>query len=359
MLALDPPDGGATIGGIVAARRLRAAARPLRRRARPRGGHARGARRRHGRQERRQGDQERGRLRPGQALRRLVRHARRDPRGVGPPAPAARPPPPPPSAARTTPRCSRAAPPRSPTPASSSSASTCAGPAAPARVLVALRRRAPRPAGRGRGAACCARRASTPSCARTTTGSGRPSARASARRLGLSVRVSALQTDLPDAAAQRPSATAPTLVGRAGAGLFLAAPRRAASPGELVAELRGRWTCAVLDRPPGLELAPRRRRSSPAPRALMRRVKERFDPSGACDPGAPSTLGRHPRAAARPDRRLRALRLLPAHLPHLRALGRGDGLAARADRADEAGPRGDLGAARGHISTTASAAWRA
>ena len=43
----------------------------------------------------------------------------------------------------------------------------------------------------------------------------------------------------------------------------------------------------------------------------------------------------------RPDRRLRALRLLPAHLPDLRALGRGDGLAARADSADEGRPRGD------------------
>ena len=70
-------------------RRLRAAALALRRGARPRGGDARGALRRDAGQERRQGDQERGRLRPGQAVRRLVRHARRDPRGIGAPAPAA------------------------------------------------------------------------------------------------------------------------------------------------------------------------------------------------------------------------------------------------------------------------------
>ena len=56
-------------------------------------------------------------------------------------------------------------------------------------------------------------------------------------------------------------------------------------------------------------------------------------------------LGRHARPSARPDRRLRPLRLLPADLPHLRALGRGDGLAARAHRAHEAGARRDLRAA--------------
>ena len=81
-LALDPPDaGGATIGGIVAT----GDTGPLR-------GRYGGPRdlvvgmrvalvRRHAREERRQGDQERGRLRHRQAVRRLVRNARRDRRG--------------------------------------------------------------------------------------------------------------------------------------------------------------------------------------------------------------------------------------------------------------------------------------
>ena len=62
------------------------------------------------------------------------------------------------------------------------------------------------------------------------------------------------------------------------------------------------------------------------------------------------------------DRRLRALRLLPADLPDLRAVGRGDGLPARADRADEGGPRGGrelVAELRRRTSTTASAAWPA
>ncbi len=44
--------------------------------------------------------------------------------------------------------------------------------------------------------------------------------------------------------------------------------------------------------------------------------------------------GRWRRCAARADRRLRPLRVLPADLPHLRALARGDGLAARAHPSD-------------------------
>ena len=77
----------------------------------------------------------------------------------------------------------------------------------------------------------------------------------------------------------------------------------------------------------------------------MRRVKERFDPQRTLQPGplrrrAVTGLRRHPPARAGPDRRLRALRLLPAHVPDLRAVGRGDGLAARAHRAHEGRPRG-------------------
>ena len=69
-LALDPPDGGATIGGVVAS----GDTGPLRGRyGGPRDlvvGHARRALRRHAREERRQGDQERGGLRHRQAVRR-------------------------------------------------------------------------------------------------------------------------------------------------------------------------------------------------------------------------------------------------------------------------------------------------
>ena len=95
--------------------------------------------------------------------------------------------------------------------------------------------------------------------------------------VGLSVRVSALQTDLPDLLriAERHGAT---LVGRSGLGLHWLRLDDG-SPGELVSELRGRWTCAVLDRPPGLDLA-RDAGLEPGAEALMRRVKERFDPKG-------------------------------------------------------------------------------
>ena len=72
-------------------------------------------------------------------------------------------------------------------------------------------------------------------------------------------------------------------------------------------------------------------------------------------------LGRRQAAGAVADRRLRALRLLPADLPDLRAVGRGDGLAARADRADGSWREGRRAVrADGRAtSTTASAAWPA
>ena len=78
------------------------------------------------------------------------------------------------------------------------------------------------------------------------------------------MRVSALQTDLPELLriAERHGAT---LVGRAGLGLSWLRLDDGA-PGELVSELRGRWTCAVvLDRPAGLA-AP----ATPAARARRR-----------------------------------------------------------------------------------------
>ena len=57
-------------------------------------------------------------------------------------------------------------------------------------------------------------------------------------------------------------------------------------------------------------------------------------------PVARRRVRRAPPAGRRADRRLRALRVLPADLPHLRPVGRGDGLAARPDLPDEGGPRG-------------------
>ena len=319
---------------------------PLRRRARPRAGHARGAVRRHRRQGGRQGDQERGRLRPGQAVRRLVRHARRDRRGGGAPAPA-------PAGHGHGDRAHRA------TPATLAAARGRARPRAaraqrPRRALGGrrgrrarpLRRRRAAPAGGAARRACCARPGSTPSWSRRTTSSGAPSATASARPASptRSCACPALQTELPAllAAAGAPWRcwwAAPPL---GLSWLRLADPRRRA-PSALARPPPASRARVVLDAPADV-----RERVDPwgpsdaAALALMRRVKERFDPAGACAPGVlgVSRLRRDPAAVARPDRRLRALRLLPADLPDLRALGRGDGLAARAHRADEAGPRG-------------------
>src|SRR6185436_4877245 len=55
---------------------------------------------------------------------------------------------------------------------------------------------------------------------------------------------------------------------------------------------------------------------------------------------------RPPAAVPRAGGRLRPLRVLPAHLPDLCALGRGDGLASRPHLPDETGPRGRADDAR-------------
>jgi glycolate oxidase FAD binding subunit len=94
---------------------------------------------------------------------------------------------------------------------------------------------------------------------------------------GLVVKVSALQTDLPELLRIAGESGA-TLVGRAGLGLhWLRLDNGSAEA--LVARLRRRWTAVVLDHPPGLEAGPHEPPDAGA-RALARRVKERFDPDG-------------------------------------------------------------------------------
>ena len=82
-------------------------------------------------------------------------------------------------------------------------------------------------------------------------------------------------------------------------------------------------------------VGPTRRRSPSPPDGRLERTAASDPAAGRPAPPSTTTTRR-----ARPDRRLRALRLLPADLPDLRAVGRGDGLAARADRADARRARG-------------------
>jgi glycolate oxidase FAD binding subunit len=107
---------------------------------------------------------------------------------------------------------------------------------------------------------------------------------------GTIVRVSALQTQLADVlrAAERHGAA---LVGRAGLGLsWLALEQRSPADAiDAVAELRRALSpaiCVVLDSPPEVRAAldPWDAIDEGA-LALMRRVKERFDPAGICAPG--------------------------------------------------------------------------
>jgi glycolate oxidase FAD binding subunit len=94
---------------------------------------------------------------------------------------------------------------------------------------------------------------------------------------GLVVKVSALQTELPELLRVARESGA-TLVGRAGLGLHWL--RLDTGPAEaLVARLRRRWTAVVLDHPPGIGCGPHEPRDAGA-RMLAGRVKERFDPDG-------------------------------------------------------------------------------
>ena len=194
MLALDPPLGAgdaATIGGVVAT----TDSGPLRHRY----GGVRdlvvgitvALSRRHARQVGRQGDQERRRLRPRQAVHRLVRDARADRAGRRAPAPAARrdrhrdgrepttrdalg------AAARRARRRCRSRPTASTSPGSDGAGRARRASAAPPR----------RPGARRRRRACAAAGSTTRPTSRTTTSSGRASARAPARRDGAVVKVS-------------------------------------------------------------------------------------------------------------------------------------------------------------------------
>jgi glycolate oxidase FAD binding subunit len=98
---------------------------------------------------------------------------------------------------------------------------------------------------------------------------------------GLVVRVSGVQTDLGELAgvAERHGAT---LVGRAGLGLCWLRLDEAEREGDgeaLVDELRRSHLAVVLDRPAGMAGEPLEPRD-PGAAVLLRRVKERFDPSG-------------------------------------------------------------------------------
>jgi glycolate oxidase FAD binding subunit len=94
---------------------------------------------------------------------------------------------------------------------------------------------------------------------------------------GLVVKVSALQTDLPELL-RLARDHGSTLAGRARLGLHWLR----LDDGDhlaLVEALRRHWTAAVLDRPAGLEVE-RDGPMDPGARMLAERVKERFDPSG-------------------------------------------------------------------------------
>jgi glycolate oxidase FAD binding subunit len=94
---------------------------------------------------------------------------------------------------------------------------------------------------------------------------------------GLVVKVSALQTDLP-ALLRVARDHGATLVGRAGPGLHWLRLDEGDHPA-LARTLRERFAAVVLDHPPGVEPGPHEPDEAGA-RMLAGRVKERFDPDG-------------------------------------------------------------------------------
>jgi glycolate oxidase FAD binding subunit len=100
------------------------------------------------------------------------------------------------------------------------------------------------------------------------------------------LRVSATQTDLPNlcAAVDRLGGR---LVGRAGLGLsWVVLPDRSPEEADAAIEmLRRDYPVVVLEAPPGLK-ADHWGPLEPGARELMRRVRDRFDPAGVCNAGA-------------------------------------------------------------------------
>ena len=94
---------------------------------------------------------------------------------------------------------------------------------------------------------------------------------------GLVVKVSALQTDLP-ALLRVAHDHGASLVGRAGLGLHWLRLDEG-DHGALVRTLRERFAAVVLDHQPGVEPGPHQPRD-PSARMLVGRVKDRFDPEG-------------------------------------------------------------------------------
>ncbi len=110
-------------------------------------------------------------------------------------------------------------------------------------------------------------------------------------------------------------------------------------------------TGQVLSGPPGRPFI-----GAVAPNAFEERLRSVMDPHGRFSTGLRLTTCniafrlirpiRNAMRMARAVRDVRALRLLPGRLPDLQGARRGDGLAARAHRADEAGARGRTRARR-------------
>ena len=102
---------------------------------------------------------------------------------------------------------------------------------------------------------------------------------------GALVRVGARASELPAIIAAADAARG-TLVGRGGVGAFYLDCAPAALP-ELLRSLPARAHPVLLDAPPELRVSPEQVWGAPEPRALelMRQIKRRFDPAGACNPG--------------------------------------------------------------------------
>ena len=142
------------------------------------------------------------------------------------------------------------------------------------------------------------------------------------------VKVSGLPADLPKAL-RAADALGGTLVGRAALGLWwITLPGGAeavaeAARGPDAGAVRGRRRARGRAQRRG-PVAHRRRRAARAPTPASS--------TSSTPPASATPASTWAASDARPDRRLRPLRVLPAHVPDLPALGRGDGLAARAHR---------------------------